>query len=798
MKDKQSYGNGPIFRLTRRIPSVSAGGKAEGLAALIEAGLAVPPGFVILDGWQTDLEGGMEEVYTDLGGGPVAVRSSSMGEDGNFASAAGQYESFLNVTGLDELKKAVEKCFSSAQTGRVKDYHKAMGSPAPTGMAVIVQKMVKAKKAGVLFTADPVTGNPEKVLIEAVPGLGESLVGGSEVSDQYIILRAGGEPDSLQVKDHPLLSAGELKKMTDEALKAEQHFGRPLDLEWAIDDEGALYWLQARPITTLETMLSLDTPVENSELITRCNIGEMLPGAATPLTLSVFAEPLDWGLLEMTRRTGALRGLTHTPRFIVHVENHLFMNLSSMFYIARNVAGASREAIEMNIIGKVLPPYDIGPNAPGFTRLSNGIRYGCIILSHNRYLRKIQRLGRSFRIPRYNRNMSSLYSDLCRMQQTVLNKAYFLHYCVSANSGAMNGALAAALSGGRDVSTEAHARMGVLLTNIEDIESADVVAGFERLAAAIRNQIDARRFQELSTDEAIDWLNDSESGEAGSLYRSFLKRHGHRCIREADLRSKDYESYPEEIIRTIRGLLKGGSAAASAEVSASEEQPAEKQSSMIAWLLKQAKEGVRQRELSKSILILIQHQFKLGYRKLALKMEKAGMIPDSDLIYFFTREEIGKVLEQDGTAELIRQAEKRRRNLPGQMKLVFPETSWGIPEPVQPASVSSGKGNVLTGTPVSRGIVEGAVRVVASLEEAHQLKDGEIMVAPFTDIGWTPFFSRISGLVTEIGGALSHGAVVAREYGLPMVSNIPAATASLKTGMNIRLDGRAGTVNILN
>ena len=819
-----------------------AGGKAEGLRRLGRIGLNVPPALVVLPS-DSGISQGREDLrkgYRSLGEGPVAVRSSALDEDSAETSAAGQYETFLNVTGIERLEEAVLACFRSVETARVAAYRKSLnpdlspkgtfrererlgdgGSAGPDEgvgtkslMAVVVQKMIPADVAGVVFTVNPV-GSADEVVIEAVAGLGDKLVGGFTEGMRYTLPKEGPVEEYLSGTRDQLLTVELLEEIRKGALEAESEWGIPLDLEWAVDSEGTLHWLQARPVTTLAED-SLDIPIGDDELITRCNIGEMLPGAATPLTLSVFAEPLDWGLREMYRREGVLEGLEKIPRFIISIDNHLFMNLTAMNLVALSVAGASREAIELNILGRVLPPYEIGKKKPGILRVINGLRYAFIILGHNRYMRRFERLARRFELSTEGKSARELYHDLRRLQETVLNKAYFYHYCISSYSGAMNSILAAALAGGSDITVEAHARVGTLLTRITGIESADVLASLRTIAREIRNHGKAEEFLGFSEREALDWLSGIPAEGASSVsapapahitgnFARFLERHGHRCIREADLRSRDYATYPEEVVKMIRDTLEAGGdtdrdcsgRAAAARDAAAETTAPSGEKEAPKWILKSAKEGVRQREFSKSLLILVQHQFKLGYRRLAELLTEEGVIPDEDLIYFFTRDEIGGLTESKAPGRVIAKAQKRRNELPYKMDLIFPEVSWGRPEPVSRAPGQYHPGAVIRGTPVSSGVVEGTARVVKRLEEAYDLQRGEIMIAPFTDIGWTPFFSIISGLVTEIGGALSHGAVVAREYGMPMVSNLPGITDTLKTGTRIRIDGRAGTISLL-
>lgn len=199
------------------------------------------------------------------------------------------------------------------------------------------------------------------------------------------------------------------------------------------------------------------------------------------------------------------------------------------------------------------------------------------------------------------------------------------------------------------------------------------------------------------------------------------------------------------------------------------------------------------REFSKSYIVRIIDAFKRRYRLLATRLTENGLLPDEDCIYFLTHEEIGRLIRGEG-AGLVKKCLARRRLLPVQDAMVFPDVSCGMPEPVVPESTD---GEEYKGDPVSRGSAVGRARIVRSAEDAKLIEKGEIMVSCYTDIGWTPYYCLLSGLITEVGSALSHGAVVAREYALPLVVNVPFATECIKNGDLISLDACTGNVRIL-
>jgi pyruvate,water dikinase len=252
------------------------GGKAAGLRKLIEWGLAIPAGFVIVDA-QKDVDvDALTEYYQSMGGGKVAVRSSALGEDGSDHSFAGLYETVLNVVGEVELIDAVRKCVDSLNSYRASEYRQQQGM-SESAMCVVVQRMVDAQAAGVLFSVDPVSGRHDRLVIDAVPGLGEALVSGDETPDHYEY----GLDNTLcyeeLVGDTAILTEAQRCLLVQQARAAVAAAGDPLDMEWAFDKNGELYWLQARPVTTVGSDLNeLNTPINQDDVLTRCNIGEMM------------------------------------------------------------------------------------------------------------------------------------------------------------------------------------------------------------------------------------------------------------------------------------------------------------------------------------------------------------------------------------------------------------------------------------------------------------------------------------------------------------------------------------------
>ena len=340
-----------------------------------------------------------------------------------------------------------------------------------------------------------------------------------------------------------------------------------------------------------------------------------------------------------------------------------------------------------------------------------------------------------------------------------------------------------------------------MMEDIDGIESVDILRSLRAVARALIEE--EPRITEYDAAQLEEYLHTC-GGAVRTALDTFLERHGHRAIREAEMRSKSWHmdrgslcSYLKTIIATggretpktrtvdenIEALLNGKKGIARA---------------LIGYVIRQARQGVVHREFTKSRSIKVLDTFKIAYWRLADMLERGGVLPEGDLLFFLTHREIGQLIGDGnaGAGALVKKAIARRRVLDEQMAFKFDEVCVGRPEPITPPAVAADS-QVLKGSSISRGKATGRARVVGSTRDAEQLQPGEIMVAAFTDIGWSPYYCILGALVTEVGSALSHGAVVAREYALPLVSNVPFATQVIRTGDMISVDGNTGRVAII-
>ncbi|MFC3965133.1 PEP/pyruvate-binding domain-containing protein [Nocardia jiangsuensis] len=779
---------GPVVADLRDITDDSFGGKASGLAELMRLGLPVPPGFAIADAAAVPAAAVMERFsrMRAAGSTPVAVRSSAAGEDGAELSFAGQYETVLGVGTERDLVAAVHRCVASADSGRATHY----GSGG--AMHVVVQQLVDAAAAGVVFTADPVSGRRDLLVIDAVHGLGESLVDGSGHSDHHVLTAAGASVTS-EVGPHPVLAPDQLTAIRTGAQTAAAHWGRPLDLEWAIDRAGTLWWLQARPITTLPGELDeMDTPVSAGHVYTRCNIGEMMPGAFCPLTAAVSGHAIDYAMQMVQVMGGVQRGYEERWPQVGYFYGHMFLNLSEGTALSSGILGNSREQFSMSICGRVVDELEAAPPKPFAQRLRNTVRLSAFTLSVGPAIRRLPAEIDGFpvisgRDPRVV--LAQLEAGVALYRRVTLTHVRSSsRAAVAANILEDRLVRAAVRRGASEADGRAEAiRLLAGATDVESVVMVEQLTGVITLLAADPDA--AAAFRSAAPADAVESLVAAQS-PAGAALREFLARHGHRGYRELCMRDPSWADDPGGLGSMMQIMLRAPAPEREAAAAPGPRRGA------LRLLARLARGGARGREETKSRMAQVAHRLKRGYRHLGAVLSERGDLPDADLVFFFDRAELARLV--DGDTALVPRAEQRRLALPFQAALHFPDVSVGRPEPAPPrAAVAVPADGEIAGRPAGRGVVAGVVRVAHSVVEARELRPGEVLVAPVTDVGWTPYFAVIAALVTDIGSSVSHGAVVAREYGLPCVVNTLVATTALRTGDRVRVDGDRGVVTLI-
>nr|XP_022308655.1 uncharacterized protein LOC111114583 [Crassostrea virginica]XP_022308656.1 uncharacterized protein LOC111114583 [Crassostrea virginica]XP_022308657.1 uncharacterized protein LOC111114583 [Crassostrea virginica] len=775
----------------------------------------------------------------------VAVRSSASGEDGVEASGAGQMETFLGVSGIDKVMEAVSKCWASAFSFQAVQYRRQNGQPIRVLVGVVIQEMVQSEVSGVLFTNHPVTGSSDHMVIDASFGLGEAVVSGKTTPDSITVLRdwketvtihskqigaksfritvkegGGLQEESVRGEDKCCLTDPQIQQLCQLGIKLEHHFGSPRDIEWALSG-GKFYLLQARPITTLDEFTEedliheFDDPlITDKEWLTTGNISEMMPGAVTPLTNSVFASAVDLACMVVSVQFCGNQSYKYPRKYLLSSFGHLFINLMPNESGSLNNIFGKKEDMELNVVGETLPQLTVesvkayhGPFTPRLQTVINTIRYivkGAPAVQKvcQNWAKKVE----SYEVIDPSSNSQQMYQDIDRRlpDYTEIWKAGVLK---SANSGVWAAATFGVLRQGKnELTNELCSDVAQVLSHCQDVYSAEVPVAIQDLARCVVSSGLQDQVLTGTDQECIEMLCRNSVPVLTKKYNDFMKRHGHRYIREAELMEKSWETNPERLVQVLKKIIK---------MKAYEERPksafsekdtitnlktpltnGEKRS--LRFILPRARRAVGEREFGKSLCVKVADKFKQAYWRLAEKMCEEGRLPEKDLLFFLTHREIGQLLETR-SPKLLTRARCRKKLLPKLMKLKFPKYSVGSPKPhVEENFEEQRKASfTLSGMPICKGRVTGKARVVKTLEEANAIQKDDILIVSFTDVGWTPYFPLLGGLVTEMGGLVSHGAVVAREFQLPCVVNVPNATKLLQSGDDIILDGLAGKIEKL-
>ena len=799
----------------------SVGGKGFSLSQTGQAGLPVPAGFcVTADAYRT--HGGPQKrindslcetifaAYRKLGGGVVAVRSSATAEDGAEASFAGQQETILGVDGEPALRAAVEKCWASLHTDRAKAYRVRQGVDESTlAMAVVVQKLVEAEVAGVMFTLDPWDATGKHLRIEASWGLGEAVVSGKVTPDRFQVDRDTGEitEQAAGIKhvridrdgEHAVpieqqktlcLDAAQLKALADLGRDVEKFYGEPRDIEWAIA-AGKCWLLQARPITTAsaidrervraETIARLKKLVEPGGTVwSHTNLKEILK-APTPLTWSIVAAKL----LSGRGGTGKMfRDVGYKPDPALG-ETCAYDLIGGRPYL--NLAREPRLQFAKPLYAYPLDKYKEKPHwaqnpQPDTTRMRGGILKYFRMFGMLKIAAKVasgsKTYAETFRskvIPEYRDYLKGLVWE----ERARYESDEFLAPILPLIQRTL-------------VDFASESLKPTLFTDYswKVLEQQFVKAfGSEKAAAYL-----AKLSQGAKPDPEADFPAGLRDVAAGRMTRDdFLKQFGHRGANEMELSAPRWSEDPASLDQLLTA------AAWTAHESKPEEVWAEivadgKWNGYLAKTLAHHAERVRTyiglRETGK-------HYLMKGYAEIRRRLLYLdGYWRLNGGIFFLTLDEV--TAAATGTFHKIEERiAERRKARQVELTLDLPAVIFGddldaIGRPL-PAVVGAEQ---LTGLALSAGVAEGPA-LVLSEPLTTPPEPGYILVCPSTDPAWVPLFVSAAGLVMESGGTLSHGAIVAREFGLPAVAGIPDLMRLIPNGRRIRVDGGRGIVTLL-
>ena len=787
--------------------------------------------------------------YDGLRARSVAVRSSATTEDLPELSFAGQQESVLQVVGRESVLEAVVRCWSSLWTARAIAYRNLNGvAHDDARLAVVVQQMVESEASGVLFTANPLTGRRSEFVIEATLGLGEALVSGQVEPDRFVVepaqrrvvrktlgrkaLVVRGRPDGGttivpgDAADRQALPDSAILELSVLGTAAARLFGAPQDIEWAWASE-TLSLLQSRPITSL---YPLPEHLEEAPLQVLISIGAIqgMLDPFTPFGRDLFG--IGAARVVSLAEPGATR---ESQRLLLVAGGRLFANLTGLLGnkhtrpVVRRALGLVEpgigRAVDAVLDDERLRPAVVGPSIGGAVRVLPLLAKAFGNASYHllwpdagrrRIQRRIARTIEAFESECARASSLSERLSLCESLFTAVTRfGPVLMPGLAVGLGSLH-----ALHGLTAGTPDADRRVLDVTRGLPHNVTTEMDLALWSTAVAIRQDPAAAVHVASAAGEtlATEWRTRSLPPVAQTAVDGFLAQYGMRGIAEIDIGRPRWGEDPRLLLQAVKSYLQisdperapdavfrqgSVSAAATIETLAAEARRLRYgwlRARAVRWAARRVRSLAGLRESPKFTVIRLLGLLRSALLASAADLVATGTLSKADDLFFLERDELRALSRGEsrdwGALIDARRSEYAREQRRRQVPLLL--LSDGVAHYGAMGGGAALEDGGLRGTAVSPGVVEGTVRVVRDPHGAH-LEPGEILVCPGTDPAWTPLFLSAGGLVTEVGGLMTHGSVVAREYGLPAVVGVPGATAQLTTGMRVRVNGGRGTVTIL-
>lgn len=786
---------------------------------------------------------------------PVAVRSSAIAEDLPEASFAGQYETFLNVIGLGPLLTAIRGCWAALQTDRVRAYAARHGlNPHRLEMAVLVQQQVAAETAGVLFTLNPVTGDEREMVIEAVWGLGEPLAAGEVEPDRYtvtpydrqVLEQRPGAQCTMRVAapeggttdvplppercGRPVLSQEQLLELAELGYRVQALYGYPQDIEWALAD-GRFFLLQSRPLTAFQFDPQLGQ-------WTSANHREVLPGFPSPLSLSLSLE-IEYGRALATMFRDLKMG--DAPRDTVWGRPFFgrpYWNVGMVKQFAARIPGFKERTFDATV--GIEPTYE-GDGLTTPWTLRTILRALPILFALNKRYETCWQEAAAFarrfleeeepQVAQVDpaRLSDPALAEWVRRMADLHQRTNFVAITVSLLAAQAQDEFAATLARlNRNLAPDQVVRFGDLTAGIREGESPALIMGtakpmLELWGLARQAGEDARLASAIIEDDPEGIPSRLATTPAGRALwtevEAFIRRYHYMGRVDEDLAQPRWDEDPSFVLATlqtyVRSLVSEPTPAQdpTRQLAAQRERAEVEEARAMDILSKgwrrvwpfarhsfqQQLHRVRRyiwwREEMRVIASMAFYHCRRFFLELGRRWAAGGWLSQPDQVFLLRWPEIEAALEGRLEAAELQEGIDRYLRLRAAYRNFEPPNVIGRGACL--ADTRPQASTCLKGTPCSSGRASGPARVVHNLEEAQALRDREILVAPYTNPGWTPLFRMAAGLVIEAGGLLSHGAVVAREYGIPTVIGIEGATRLLNTGQVVTVDGSLGIVEVI-
>jgi pyruvate,water dikinase len=798
----------------------------------------------------------IEEALHLLGKDRVfSVRSSAADEDGLAHSFAGQLSSYLYVTGAEDILKYIKKCWASAYSERGLVYRKENSiDPHKIAVSVVLQRMIDPDKSGVLFTCDPVTVKLDQYVVSAVYGVGEGLVSGALDADSFWLNHHTGEllrseiieknqmmkksasghcdlvPVRAELVNQPSLSTSELKALHKIGQLLQAQYNRPQDIEWAIES-GQLFILQTRPVTNLKSDL-----VGYPNLWDNSNIIESYGGLTSPLSFSFALRNYKAVYVQFCEVLGVPNEIikdmdSYLSYMLGSIDGRVYYNLFNWYKLVGVLPGFKQNREFMETM--------MGVSEALTEEIANRIQPHP---SWNTFSGRIRKMVTGFNFIKYHFTIQSVVEDFLRtfhrdydryrvMQMSALRGDQLIQVYAEVERNMLGRWKAPIIN---DFLCMVH--FGLLrklttkwLTSLDGtiqndllageggLESAEPTKALLRLAAAAAKVPNLKKLiEETDAKDTLEALNQSVHREFYGMVLDYLDRFGFRCMSEMKLEEIDLLTDPSYLFVCLKNYLKAGKIEVHDDThEKSLRQQAESKveqhlsglkKKVFFWVLKHARKAVKNRENTRFARTRIYGIARSIFQSIGDDLANIGALKNGRDVFWLTIEEIFGIY--NGTLpsyDLNAFIDLRKKSYagftidPDPRILTRGAVYWNnvfVSEEEIASNIGEGEDCDLKGLPCCPGILEGTVKVILNPSDNLDL-NGEILVTARTDPGWVPLYPAISGLLVERGSLLSHSAIVAREMGIPAVVSIPGLTKTLKTGMRIRMDGKAGTIKIL-
>ncbi len=747
------------------------GAKARNLAELLSKGFPVPTGFVLFENTKD-----LEMAILEIGGFPVAVRSSGALEDLPNASFAGLYETYLFINNFSELYEAIEKCFDSKNSYRVRDYlenKKISYTEDSLKMSVLVQKMVIASKAGVLFTMNPTNGFEEECYVEFCEGVGERLVSGhvtpsraryNWIEDKLVSFDINSEGTTLEDKN--------LKSLIELGIEIQAYYGKPQDIEWAIDESGKLQLLQARPVTTF-------SPREDRPELTNADFkdGGVSARVCTPFMYSVYRNAMQFSMgnyLKKIRLISSDEGI----QWIYPGYGRAYWNAEEVKNALKKIPDFKEQDFDRDLgIQK-----DYGNEGPHRTKLTLSSIVGAlpVLIGLNQEfsdcLLMIDQFRESFE--KRDRELKGKLNVLSEMKYSEF-KDWFLKVISFQNETERK--YFRTIYNNSNYQTEFKSFLKKLSTyeDGDEINLMGELHGVSHLDVQGGLEVLHNKYKENGLD-SIEYKN---------ARNEFVQIHYHHGPAELDLlvpRWGENEAWVNDLVINFSPIKQSSKKYFDSTVKKMSQNLGYLKRKSFISQLEMSRKFLRVREEMRAFSTRAYYLLRLGLLEFARRNE----IETLDA-FMLDVNEIKSILT--GSAFMLPDISKRKLFYQGYRNLTAPNEFGGKIIALKSSASTGG----LKGLGCSPGEFVGRARIITDIHQTQNLSKEDILVTLFTDPGWTPVLARVGGVVTEVGGLLSHAAVIGREYGIPAILNLIDATKMIEDGDLIRMNGKSGQIEIL-